>query len=49
MVGVQNGVFSEASLPDAALGARTIDVTAHYDVPRFRPRFTGRFGVPIYF
>jgi 6-phosphofructokinase len=49
MIGIQNGVFSEAPLPDAALGARTIDVTAHYDVPRFRPRFTGRFGMPIYF
>jgi len=49
MVGVQNGVFAEAPLPDAALGARTIDVAAHYDVPRFRPRFTGRFGMPIYF
>ncbi len=49
MVGIRDGVYADASLPDAALGARTIDVASDYDAKRFRPRFTGRFGRPIFF
>jgi len=49
MVCLKDGVYSHTELPDAAHGARTVDVETYYDTSRFRPRFTGRFGRPVFF
>ncbi|MGH9398719.1 MAG: 6-phosphofructokinase, partial [Thermoanaerobaculia bacterium] len=48
MLAIQNGLYTHAPLPDAARGARTIDVPASYDTQRFRPRFDARLGKPIF-
>jgi 6-phosphofructokinase len=49
MVCLQDGVFSHVALPDAAGGARTVDVPTFYDIERFRPRLSSRLGKPIFF
>jgi 6-phosphofructokinase 1 len=49
MVCLQDGVYSHTALPAKARGARTVDVDTYYDKERFRPRFTGRFGKPVFF
>jgi 6-phosphofructokinase 1 len=49
MVCLRNGVYDHADLPDPALGARTVDVAAHYDRERFRPSFVRETGRPVFF
>ena len=49
MLAIQNGVYTHAPLPDAARGARTVNVEASYDIARFRPRFSGQLGKPVFF
>ena len=49
MVCLRDGVYSHTALPATARGARTVDVDGYYDKDRFRPRFTGRFGKPVFF
>ena len=49
MICIANGVFSNAPLPDPAKGARTVDVAALYDTERFRPKFSGLLGRPVFF
>ena len=49
MVCLQDGVYTHTALPDAARGARTVDVETYYDTACYRPRFTGRFGKPVFF
>jgi 6-phosphofructokinase len=49
MLAIQNGVYTHAPLPDAARGARTVDVASYYDTASFRPRFSGQLGKPTYF
>ncbi|MFQ5877731.1 MAG: 6-phosphofructokinase [Acidobacteriota bacterium] len=49
MVCMQAGVYGHTDLPDPARGARTIDVAAHYDADKFRPKFTGLMGKPLFF
>jgi 6-phosphofructokinase 1 len=47
MVAIQDGKYSHAPLPDAALGTRHIDVTTMYNAGRFRPRYDARLGMPL--
>ena len=49
MLAIQNGVYTHAPLPDAARGARTVDVASYYDTAAFRPRFSAQLGKPTYF
>ena len=49
MLAIQNGLYTHAPLPDAARGARTVDVATYYDAARFRPRFSGQLGKPTFF
>jgi 6-phosphofructokinase 1 len=49
MLAIQNGLYTHAPLPDAARGARTVDIASYYDVDRFRPRFSGQLGKPTFF
>jgi len=48
MVCLKDGLYSHTDLPDPALGARTVDVAAHYDTARFRPNFSGLLGRPVF-
>ena len=49
MLAIQNGLYTHAPLPDAARGARTVDVATYYDTARFRPRFSAQLGKPAFF
>lgn len=49
MLAIQNGLYTHAPLPDAAHGARTVDVATYYDAARFRPRFAAQLGKPVFF
>ena len=48
MVCIHQGIYGECDLPDPSRGPRTVDIS-DYDIERFRPRFTSRFGRPIFF
>ena len=47
MVGIRDGKYTDAPLPDAALGPRTVDVATMYNAARFRPRYDGKHGAPM--
>jgi 6-phosphofructokinase len=47
MVAIQDGKYSHAPLPDAALGTRHLDVATMYNAERFRPRYDARLGMPL--
>ena len=47
MVAVRDGNYAHAPLPERALGARTIDVAAMYNLERFRPRYEAKLGSPL--
>jgi ATP-dependent phosphofructokinase / diphosphate-dependent phosphofructokinase len=47
MVAIQDGKYSHAPLPDAALGTRRLDVATMYNAERFRPRYDARLGMPL--
>jgi len=49
MVCIQGGLYSHVALPDPTHGARIVDVETHYDLTRFRPKFTGLLGKPVFF
>jgi 6-phosphofructokinase 1 len=48
MVCIRDGVYGETELPDPSAGSRAVDITADYDIDRFRPRFATRFTKPIF-
>jgi ATP-dependent phosphofructokinase / diphosphate-dependent phosphofructokinase len=48
MLAIQNGLYTHAPLPDAARGARTIDLAVWYDAANFRPRFSSQLGKPVF-
>ena len=48
MVCINQGLYGECNLPDPSRGPRTVDIS-DYDIERFRPNFTSRFGRPIFF
>jgi ATP-dependent phosphofructokinase / diphosphate-dependent phosphofructokinase len=47
MVAIQDGKYSHAPLPDAALSTRHLDVPTMYNAERFRPRYDARLGMPL--
>ena len=49
MMCIRNGVYGHSELPDPARGARTVNLDAYYDIPRFRPRHNTQLGKPIFF
>ncbi|HLY35223.1 MAG TPA: 6-phosphofructokinase [Candidatus Limnocylindria bacterium] len=47
MVGVCDGKYAHAPLPDPALGPRKIDVPEMYNPERLRPRYEDKLGSPL--
>jgi ATP-dependent phosphofructokinase / diphosphate-dependent phosphofructokinase len=47
MVGIRDGKYVDAPLPDPKLGPRTVDVATMYNTERFRPRYDGKGGAPL--
>ncbi|MGH2455990.1 MAG: 6-phosphofructokinase [Candidatus Limnocylindria bacterium] len=47
MTAIQDGKYTHAPLPDAAQGARRLDVATMYNPERLRPRYDQRLGMPL--
>lgn len=47
MVGIQEGRYCHAEIPDPAAGARTVDIEKFYNVDRYRPRYDNKLGTPL--
>ena len=47
MVAIRDGKYAHAPLPSRSLGARQLDVSAMYNVERFRPRYEAKLGTPL--
>jgi 6-phosphofructokinase len=48
LVGVQSGKYVHGSLPEPALGPRKVDVATMYNLPRYRPHYSGKLGSPLF-
>jgi ATP-dependent phosphofructokinase / diphosphate-dependent phosphofructokinase len=49
MVGIQNGCYAHAPLPQVSAGPRTVDLTTQYNTLRYRPNYSSKLGAPIFF
>jgi 6-phosphofructokinase 1 len=49
MIGIQNGCYTHVPLPSSSLGARKIDVAKFYNTERYRPNYTSKLGMPLFF
>ncbi len=47
MVGIRDGKYGHAQLPEASTGPRRLDVEALYNAARFRPRYEAKLGAPL--
>lgn len=47
MIGIVNGEYADAEIPDPALGARTVDLERFYNTDRYRPRYDQKLGSPM--
>jgi len=48
MTAIVNGCYVNVPLPDPKLGPRKVDVTAMYDTEHYRPRYSGKSGMPMF-
>jgi 6-phosphofructokinase 1 len=48
MVGIRNGCYTDAEIPDPALGPRKVDCASMYNSERFRPNYNAKKGLPIF-
>jgi ATP-dependent phosphofructokinase / diphosphate-dependent phosphofructokinase len=49
MVGIQNGCYAHAPLPQVSVGPRKVDLTTQYNTLRYRPNYSSKLGAPIFF
>jgi ATP-dependent phosphofructokinase / diphosphate-dependent phosphofructokinase len=49
MVGIQNGCYAHAALPQVSVGPRKVDLTTQYNTLRYRPNYSSKLGAPIFF
>jgi 6-phosphofructokinase len=48
LVGVQDGKYSHAPLPDPKAGPRKVDVARMYNLERYRPHYSDKLGFPLF-
>ena len=48
MTALVGGNYTLAALPDPTLGPRKVDLDSLYNVPRYRPKYADRLGLPIF-
>jgi 6-phosphofructokinase 1 len=49
MAAMQKGCFTHIPIPDAALGARHIDIAKFYDTQGYAPNYASKQGLPLFF
>ncbi len=47
LVGIQDGKYTHAPLPDPKAGPRKVDVARMYNLERFRPHYSDKLGLPL--
>ena len=47
MVAIRDGNYTDAELPDPALGPRTVDIEKLYNAARYRPNYAAKLGAPL--
>ncbi|MDP2999487.1 MAG: 6-phosphofructokinase [Bryobacterales bacterium] len=48
MTAIVKGCFKLSEIPDPKLGPRKVDIGEAYCTERYRPKFTGKLGLPIF-
>jgi len=48
MTSISNGCYAMMPIPDSSLGPRYVDVETMYNMKRYRPKYSGRVGRPIF-
>jgi 6-phosphofructokinase 1 len=48
MTAIVKGCFTLSEIPDPKLGPRKVDIAEAYCTERYRPKFTGKLGLPIF-
>ncbi len=48
MTAIVNGCYSVVPIPDSKLGPRKVDVPTMYDTEEYRPRYSGKSGMPLF-
>ena len=48
MTAITNGCYDVVQIPDSRLGPRLIDVPSMYETDRYRPKYTGKTGMPVF-
>jgi 6-phosphofructokinase 1 len=48
MTAIRNGCYAMAPIPDPRLGPRKVDIATMYNTERYRPRYDGKLGLPIF-
>ena len=48
MMGIRNGCYTDADIPNPKLGARKVDVENMYNLERFRPNYSHKANLPIF-
>lgn len=48
MAAISNGCYAMVPIPDSKLGPRHIDVATMYDTESYRPRYSGKAGLPVF-
>ncbi len=48
MAAISGGCYKMVPIPDSKLGPRKIDVDSMYDTEQYRPRYSGKEGIPVF-
>jgi 6-phosphofructokinase len=48
MTAIANGCYSMVSIPDSKLGPRRVDLSTMYDTEQYRPKYSGKAGMPLF-
>ena len=48
MMGIQNGEYTVADLPDASRGPRSVKIDTMYNTERYRPKYENKDGLPVF-
>jgi ATP-dependent phosphofructokinase / diphosphate-dependent phosphofructokinase len=48
MMAIRKGCYTDADIPDPALGARRVELSTMYNTERYRPNYSHKTGLPIF-
>src|SRR5580658_4497714 len=48
MMAINQGCYAAVPIPDPKLGPRKIDIDLMYNTERYRPKYSGKMGLPIF-